>query len=471
MLVADSRWRRRLVVLACALSVFIVSTDANTVNIALPSLQADFAVPLTDLQFLVSAYTMALACFYLLAGTVGDRFGRRAVLLVGLSLFAIGSVLCATAWNFPALVGFRIVQAIGAAMLAPMAIAILNDEFPDRAERARAIGLWAVAGGVGAGFGPVAGGILVTSFGWRSIYAATTPFAVIALVVTLLAVRRVAGSRTSALNLGSQALLALSLCSLLLVTVHLGSGVFDAFAVTLLVVLGGTVIAFILVERSAKEPLADPRLFRRGPFAGALAAIMSGFFLLGGAFFLTAFFLQDTLGLSALEAGLMMTAWALGSILAARLLGAVAARRRAGFFYTLTGIAACVGIGLLLVANIPMPPIPRLIVAGAGLWAAGAAFSLANTSTSIYGLQAVAPEIMGRAAAFLSVARQVAQSMGVALTSLVFHFAGGGATVSGQPFVTAYLFLAAVVLALLCIVPLVTGPRGLRGRPRKAREA
>ncbi|PXA73236.1 MFS transporter [Cryobacterium arcticum] len=455
---ADDARRRRLVVAACSLSVFIVSTDTNTVNVALPALQADFAVPLTSLQFLVSAYTMALASFYLLSGTVGDRFGRRTVLLSGLGLFAIGSVLCAAAWSFPILVAFRVIQAVGAAMLAPMAIAILNDEFTDRAERARAIGTWAIAGGLGAGFGPVAGGLLVTAFGWRSIYWATTPFAVLALVLGLLAIRNVTGSTRPALNLGTQALLATALCSLLVVTVHAGSSGFDGVTVLAIAVLVGAVAALVFTERRNRTPLLDARLFRRGPFTGALVAIMSGFFLLGGVFFLSSFFLQTTLGVSALVAGLAMTAWSLGSILSSRFIGQLASRRPAGFFYALTGILATVGIGMMLIASGSGEVILALVFVTVGLFGAGAAFSMANTSTSIFGLEGVAPDIMGRAAAFLSVARQVAQSLGVALTSLVFDGAGGSASAHGSAaYVPAYLFVVGVVVLLLCLVPVAGG--------------
>jgi MFS family permease len=458
MRVADGAWRRRLVVVACALSVFIVSTDTNTVNVALPSLQKDFGVPLTSLQFLISAYTMALASCYLLSGTVGDRFGRRNVLVAGLGLFAIGSVLCATAWSFPVLVGFRVVQAVGAAMLAPMAIAILNDEFPDRAQRARAIGAWAIAGGLGAGFGPVAGGLLVTGFGWRGIYWATTPFALLALVLGAVTIRNVSRTTGPALNLGSQALLAVALCGLLLVAVHAGSSGFDTTTALALAAVVGAVIALVITERRSPEPLLDRRLFRRGPFTGALVAIMSGFFLLGGAFFLSSFFMQTTLGLSALAAGLIMTSWSVGSVLASRFIGRTASRRSAGFFYALTGIIAGGGVGMLLLANGSGGFVLALIFLVAGLFGVGAAFSMANTSTSIFGLEAVEPEIMGRAAAFLSVARQVAQSMGVALTSVVFDAASSGSgETAPASYLPAYLFVFGIVVLLLCLVPLAGG--------------
>ncbi len=450
--------RRRLVVLACALSVFIVSTDTNTVNVALPSLQSDFAVPLTSLQFLISAYTMALASFYLLSGTVGDRFGRRTVFIVGLGIFTIGSILCAVAGSFPVLVGFRVLQALGAAMLAPMAMAILNDEFTGRGERARAISAWAVAGGLGAGFGPVAGGLLVSGFGWRAIYWASTPFAVLALVLGLMAIRNVASSARPRLHLGSQALLALALCGLLLATVHAGSSGVDGVTLIAIAVLVGAVVSLMIAERRKSEPLLDPRLFRRGPFAGALVAIMSGFFLLGGVFFLSAFFLQTTLGLSALMAGLVMTAWSAGSVLASRFIGRAGGRKSAGFFYALTGVIAGVGVGMLLLANASAEFVVALLFVIPGLFGVGAAFSMANTSTSLFGLESVAPDIMGRAAAFLSVARQVAQSMGVALTSVVFDAAGGSVDERDpMSYLPAYLFVFGVVLLLLCLVPLASG--------------
>lgn len=457
-------WRQRLVIIACALSVFIVSTDTNTVNVALPSLQAAFEVPLTSLQFLISAYTMGLASFYLLSGTVGDRFGRRNVLLAGLVLFAVGSVLCATAWSFPVLVTFRIVQALGAAMLAPMAMAILNDEFTDRATRARAIGIWAMAGGVGSGFGPIAGGLLVSAFGWRGIYWATAPFAIAALVIGIVAIRNVTSSTRPALNLGAQALLAIGLCSILVLSVELGSNGLSGLAIGAFAALVASAGAFAWLELRSRDPLVEPSLFRRGRFTGAITAIMAGFFLLGGAFFLTSFFIQQELGLDPLGAGLLMTAWAIGSILAATFLGRSGARRPVGFYYVLFGIVAVVGLAALVAAAIIDAPIWALLVTVVGLFAVGAAFALANTATSIFGLEAVSSDIMGRAAAFLSVGRQVAQAMGVALTSVVFHATAANAG-SGYP--SSYLFVGIVVLALLALVPFASGARRPCARPRR----
>jgi MFS family permease len=459
----ERRLRARLVVLTCALSVFIVSTDTNTVNVALPALHDEFDVPLTSLQFLISAYTTALACFYLLSGTLGDRFGRRNVFVVGLVAFAAGSAMCAAAWTFPVLVAFRVIQAAGAATLAPMAMAILGDEFPERAERARAVAVWAVAGGVGAGFGPIAGGVLVTTIGWRGIYLATIPFALLALVLAATTVRNIARTDRPPLNLAPQGLLAVALCALLVVAAHGGASGFDALTIGATAALALAAAALFFLERRNRAPLLDGRLFRAGPFAGALVAIAAGFFLLGGTFVLVAFFMQESLGLSALLAGVVMTAWAAGSVVASRLIGSSSSRRPAGFFYAAIGVLAAIGVTALSLAGFSEPTGPAIALVLVGLATAGAAFATANTATSIFGLDGVDVQILGRAAAFLSVARQVAQSLGVALTAVVFS----SAVDQGQgqaAYVSSYLFLLGVVVLLLCLVPLASGWAGTRRR-------
>src|SRR5499425_1345602 len=177
--------RRRYLVLAiCCSSLFIVGLDATIVNIALPSIQHDLHAPVSGLQWTIDAYTLVVASFLMLAGSTGDRIGRRRTFQVGLAVFTAGSALCSLAPGLGWLVAFRMVQAVGGSMLNPVAMSIIANTFTDPAERARAIGVWGGVVGISMAAGPVVGGLLVNALGWRSIFWVNIPVGLAAIALT-----------------------------------------------------------------------------------------------------------------------------------------------------------------------------------------------------------------------------------------------------------------------------------------------
>ena len=178
--------RRRLILAICCMSLLLVSIDVTIVNVALPSIQHDLHASVSGLQWIIDAYTLVLASLLLLSGSTADRFGRRRTFQVGLALFTLGSLLCSVAPSLGWLVAFRAVQAVGGSMLNPVAMSIITNVFTEPGERARAIGVWGAVVGVSLGLGPVLGGVLVDSIGWRSIFWVNIPVGVAALVLTAL---------------------------------------------------------------------------------------------------------------------------------------------------------------------------------------------------------------------------------------------------------------------------------------------
>lgn len=175
MTTTDLRPAGRWTVLAvCCLSLFVSTLDVTIVNVALPSIRESLHASLSGLQWTVAAYTLVLAMLLMLCGSLGDRLGRRRVFRVGLVLFSLGSLLCSVAPALGWLVGFRGLQAVGGSMLNPVALAIIVNAFPDQQERARAIGVWGAVVGVSMALGPVLGGVLVGSIGWRSVSSGST---------------------------------------------------------------------------------------------------------------------------------------------------------------------------------------------------------------------------------------------------------------------------------------------------------
>jgi MFS family permease len=176
--------RRSLILATCCLSLFLVSMDVTIVNVALPSIATDLHATMTALQRSIDAYTVVIASFLMLAGSMADRLGRRRVFQTGLAVFSLGSLLCSVSPNLGALVGFRVVQALGGAMLNPVAMSIIVNTFTDPRERARAIGVWGAVFGISMALGPLLGGLLVQTVGWRSIFWINVPVALTAIVLT-----------------------------------------------------------------------------------------------------------------------------------------------------------------------------------------------------------------------------------------------------------------------------------------------
>src|SRR3954469_14439354 len=181
-----SRRRRVLVLSICCMSLLLVGLDATIVNVALPSIGRDLSASVSGLQWVVDAYTLVLATLLMLSGSTADRLGRKRIFLLGLVLFTIGSLLCSVAPGLGWLIAFRMLQAVGGSMLNPVAMSIITNVFTDPRERARAIGVWGGVVGLSFAVGPVLGGALIDSIGWRAIFWVNVPIGVAAFVLTVL---------------------------------------------------------------------------------------------------------------------------------------------------------------------------------------------------------------------------------------------------------------------------------------------
>src|SRR5271167_4608951 len=180
-----TRQRRIGVLLICSMSLLIVGLDVTIVNVALPSIGREFHAPLSGLQWTVDAYTLVLASLLMLSGSTADRVGRRRTFVIGLFTFVAGSLLCSLAPNLTTLIIFRMVQAVGGSMLNPVAMSIITNTFTIPRERAQAVGIWGAVVGVSLALGPVVGGVLVTTIGWRSIFYLNIPIALAAVALAL----------------------------------------------------------------------------------------------------------------------------------------------------------------------------------------------------------------------------------------------------------------------------------------------
>jgi EmrB/QacA subfamily drug resistance transporter len=299
------RTQRWTLVVVCAATAMLM-LDIAVVNTALSQIADDLHTGLSGLQWVVDAYTLALAATVLTAGALADRFGRRRLFTAGLALFTAASLLCALAGDIAFLNTARAVQGIGAAVMFAVSLALLANAFPDARERAGALAAYGATIGASFAVGPAVGGALTTGLGWRSIFLINIPLGVACLVITR---ARVAESRDpQARRVDVTGLLTLT-GGLFLLILALLRGNEDGWGSAAIVAeLGGAaalLAAFVAVEARVAEPMLPLKLFRNGPFTGAQIAafaISASFFAV---FFYVTLYLQQVLGLSAIEAGLV----------------------------------------------------------------------------------------------------------------------------------------------------------------------
>lgn len=407
--------RRRLLVLAiCCMSLLIVSLDNTALNVALPSMQRDLHATTSGLQWTIDAYTLVLASLLMLAGSTADRIGRKRVFMTGLTIFTVGSLLCSLAPNLELLVVFRMIQAVGGSMLNPVAMSIITNTFTDPRERARAIGAWGAVVGISMAAGPLVGGLLVESVGWRSIFWVNLPVGAAALLLTL---RFVPESRAPKPRrpdpVGQLLVIALfgSLTYAIIEAPDAGAATVLPFGALALAAL----LALLIYEPRRAEPLIELRFFRSAPFSGATVIAVSGFAALGGFLFLSTLYLQNVRGLDALHAGLWMLPMAAPTLLCAPLSGRLVGSRGPRVPLLLAG--AAMTLSGVLFAAFEAETSNLTLLAGYVLFGIGFGFVNAPiTNTAVSGMPRAQA---GVAAAVASTSRQLGQTLGVAVIGAV----------------------------------------------------
>ncbi|MFF7796810.1 MFS transporter [Streptomyces olivaceus] len=459
--------RRRMLVLAiCCMSLLIVSIDNTILNVALPSMQRDLHASTSGLQWAIDAYTLVLAALLMLSGSTADRIGRKRVFMTGLVVFTLGSLLCSLAPDLSSLVVFRMMQAVGGSMLNPVAMSIITNTFTDPRERARAIGVWGAVVGISMAAGPLVGGVLVESVGWRSIFWVNLPVGLAALLLTLRFVpesRAPKGRRPDPLGQLMVIVLFGSLTYAIIEAPNAGLATVLPFAVLALAALVG----LVLYEPRRAEPLIELRFFRSAPFSGATVIAISAFAAMGGFLFLSTLYLQNVRGLSALEAGLWMLPMAVPTFLCAPLSGRLVGSRGPRLPLLIAGGALTVS-GALFAAFEDETSDVTLFV---GYVLFGVGFGFVNapiTNTAVSGMPRAQA---GVAAAVASTSRQLGQTLGVAVVGAVLA-AGVSASSYRDTFVSAsrpgWWILAACGLAVLVLGAVTSGRWAHRTAERTA---
>jgi DHA2 family methylenomycin A resistance protein-like MFS transporter len=415
--------RKHLPLLAICLGYFMVILDATIVNVALPSVQRELGGGVIALQWIVDAYTVVFAGLLLSAGSLGDRIGARRVFDAGLLLFTVSSAACAAAPSAAVLIGARVAQGIGAAMLVPSSLALLRAAYEQPSERARAVGVWGAVAGTGAASGPVLGGVLVGLISWRAVFVVNVPVGVAALVLAAKVLPRAGARANGSFDSAGQLLGILALTLVTLGLIEGGAAGWGApVPLVALVLFAPATIAFIVRERIASKPMLPLGLFGDRKFSGATfvgLAINLGFY---GQLFAIVLYFQHVRGYSALHTGLALLPEgafvAIASALSGRVTGRIGPRTP-----MLIGLCCgALGFGGLVLAGGSTPYIelvPALVAAGFGM-----AFTMPAATAAV--IESAPASRAGIAAGVLNAARQCGGAIGVALL---------GTLVAGSSFV------------------------------------
>jgi EmrB/QacA subfamily drug resistance transporter len=404
--------RRQLVLAICCMSLFIVGLDVTIVNIALPSIGRELHAGVSGLQWTIDAYTLVLASLLMLSGSTADRIGRRRTFQTGLAIYTLGSLLCSVAPGLGWLVGFRMLQAIGGSMLNPVAMSIITNTFIEPRERARAIGIWGGVVGLSMALGPLTGGILVETVGWRGIFWVNIPVGIAAIVLTALFVPESRAPRARRLDPLGQLLVIILLASLVYGLIEgPGSGwtsgkILGCFAVAI-----AALLALLAYEPRREEPLIDLRFFRSAPFSGAVGIAICAFAGLGGFLLVNTLYLQNVRGFSPLLAGVYTLPMAAMTAICSPLSGRLVASRGTRLPLVIAGIGITAA-GLILTSLTSATPTIVLVLSYVLF---GLGFGMVNAPITNSTVSGMPRTQAGVAAGVASTSRQVGSSLGVAI--------------------------------------------------------
>ena len=427
------RWKALTIV--CA-AFFMTVLDVSIVNVALPSIERSLHFSRENIQWVVTAYAITFGGFLLLGGRAADVIGRRIVFLVGVAVFTVASFCCGLAWSEGVLIGARAVQGLGAAIISPAALSIIMTTFEEGPERNKALGIWGAIGGGGAAVGVLAGGLLTKYLGWEWIFFVNVPVGVIAFSLAPRFVRESRAERDSTHDIPG----AIAVTSGLALLVYAVSeapnhGWGSGWTIERLVAAAVLLVAFVLIESRAKDPIMPFSIFRIRTVAGANVAGL----LLGGVvfsnFFILTLYVQQVLGYSALKTGVTFVATAGSAVVFAGLAQALVTKIGAKTVMTVGFVAMIAGLAwytqIPVHASFASDLLPGYLLVGFGL-------PFTFIPVSIAALAGIAHHEAGLASGLINTAQQIGGAIGVAVTSSISLSHFNHLVAGGTPFPQAF---------------------------------
>lgn len=403
---------RTLTLAATSLGFVVVQLDVTIVNVALQRIGENSGGGVASLQWVVDAYTLAFASLILTAGALGDRLGAKRIFIAGFVVFTTASVICGLAPNLAALIMGRVLQGLGAATLVPCSLALLNNTFRDHQARAKAVAIWAGGASVALALGPLVGGVLINTVGWRSIFFINIPLGIAGIVLTWKYTTESQRSKARGLDLPGQIAVAVALASLAAAAIESGRlGPGSAFVIGAATVFVIAAAAFILTEAHSPSPMLPLRLFRDSSFSAAMLTGLLINIAYYGMIFLFSLFFQQGKAYSPLRTGVAFLPMTAG-VLAANLFAGHLTARSGPRVPMLAGLGLF-GLGCLLLV-LATPETSYLWLFGPFLLS-GVGVGLVVPPMTATILGAVEPSLSGVASGALNATRQAGSVIGVAL--------------------------------------------------------
>jgi EmrB/QacA subfamily drug resistance transporter len=441
-----------------SLALFMVVLDNLVVSTALPVIRTDLDASLEELEWTINAYTLTFAVLLLTGAALGDRFGRRRIIAIGLTLFTAASAAAALAPSMDALIAARAIQGIGGAIVLPLTLTILSDAFP-KEKRGLALGAWSGIAGLAVASGPLVGGAVVDGISWQWIFWLNVPIGILLVPLALRFLRETYGP-DSGLDLPGLALVSAGLLGLVWGLIHGNGDGWTSPQIVASLSLGAILTAaFVAWELRTPAPMLPMRFFRDRAFAAANGASLLMYFGMFGSIFLLTQFLQTVQGHSPLGAGLRVLPWTAMPMVVAPIAGALS-DRIGGRPLMAVGLGLqAIGLGWLAAVSTPTVPYTQLVIPFI-LSGTGMAMFFAPVANVV--LSAVRPEEEGKASGTNNAIREVGGVFGVAVLASVFASYGGYGT--PQSFVdglTPAIWVGAVVVGAGSLISLLI-PRRIR---------
>ncbi len=443
-----------------AFALFMIMLDNTIVNVALPAIQRDLGIGVSELEWVVTGYALSFAVLMLTGGKLADMFGRRRIFLIGLTIFTVSSFFCGLAGTAELLIGARVLQGVGSALMMPATLSIITATFPPR-ERGAALGIWAGVSAMALAIGPLVGGLITEHVGWNWIFYVNVPIGLLGLVCVRVIVRESRDtSREQRLDLPGLISSGIALFALVFALIEANNygwtspTILGLFALAL-----ASGVVFVLLELYQRLPMFDLTLFRDSTFAGANAVALLVSLAMFGVFFFMSLFMQNVLGYSAVRAGAAFLPMTVLIIVVAPLTGK--ASDRLGSRWLMAGGMTLLALSLLVFAQAGtgsdyLALLPAMLLGGLGM-------ASTMTPMTAAALSSVPVAKAGVGSGMLNTFRQVGGALGIAVMGAILASASESELAAGSSRVDAFvtglhhaLYVAAVIALVGALVAAVT---------------
>jgi EmrB/QacA subfamily drug resistance transporter len=452
--------RKWWILASVSFALFMIMLDNTVVNVALPTIQKDLGIGVSELEWVVTGYALSFAVLMLTGGKLADMFGRRRVFLIGLAIFTLASLLCGLAGNAELLIAARVLQGVGAACMMPATLSIITATFPPR-ERGAALGIWAGVSAMALAIGPLVGGLITEHIGWNWIFFINVPVGIAGLVAARVIIPESRDtSKEQRLDVPGLLTSGVALFALVYALIEANSDgwtsplILGLFAVAL---IAGT--AFVMLELHQRVPMFDMSLFRNSTFSGANTVALLVSLAMFGVFFFISLFMQNVLGYSAVRAGAAFLPMTILIILVAPMAGK--ASDRLGSRWLMTGGMTLVACSLLIFAQLQpdssyVSLLPGMVLGGFGM-------AVTMTPMTAAALSSVPVDKAGVGSGMLNTFRQVGGSLGIAVMGAILASGSNAALAGGATQQDAFidglhnsLYIAALIALAGALTAFVT---------------